>query len=132
MSTLQDRELLQAIVVLAAADGHLSRSEWGVIEGLAQRAGVGTVSLQAMVARALEDPQVRADLFQTVQKDREHCLKLLVATARIDGAISAPERGLLVDLAGMLGVTGERFECIYKEGIGAADALRTRRGAGGA
>ena len=127
MSNLQEKELLQAALVLAAADGHISRSERGVIESLAQRAGVGPISLQAMVDQTLRNSAARDKLFQMVQSNAERSLKLLVGTARIDGKITTEERELLVQYASRLGIEGDRFQQVYQAGIEAADDLRARR-----
>ena len=127
MSKLQEKELLQAALVLAAADGKITRAERGVIESLAQRAGVGSISLQAMIDQAVRNPSAREELLRTVQENAERSLKLLVGTARIDGKITTEERELLVQYAASLGLEGDRFEQVYQAGIEAADDLRTRR-----
>ncbi len=53
---MQNREVLElfrAALALAAADNRLSRSELGVVEGLAAKVGVGQASFEAMKAAAL-------------------------------------------------------------------------------
>ena len=130
MSTMHDMELLQAALTLAAADGKITRSERGVIDSLAKRAGVGQASLEAMIAKALNNPHAQDELLQMVRQDVERPLRLLVATARIDGHISPEERELIVALATRLGITGADFQRVYEEGIAAADKVR-ERGTGG-
>jgi tellurite resistance protein len=120
--------LIRAVIAVAVADGRVRSSEKGVIEALANRVGVGRVSLSAMIDRAKRDPSFRDEVFRLATADPARALKILVSTARIDGEISTEERELLVALAQGLGVTGPRFEQVYQEGIQAADEVRRRRG----
>ena len=127
MSTTEDLELLKAAIAVAMADGELRRSEKGVIEGLALRAGVGRVSFEAMVEAAARGDSI-ADNILISSKDRAHsALELLVAQARIDGQISDKEREVLVRIATSLGITGDEFQHLYEAGIRRADRLRRER-----
>jgi tellurite resistance protein len=128
MSHMEDVELLKAAMSLAIADGQVTRGEWGIIERLAARAGVGRVSLDAMLARAESDPTAKDELFTSVRAKGPRALKLLVATARLDGEISPEERELLVEIAGRLDITGAQFDEVYSAGIAAADAKREQKG----
>ena len=126
-SNLDQVELLQAVIALAAADGTISASERGVLTSLAVRAGVGKASLDAMVERALNDASVRDDLFRRTRSEAERALELLVAMARLDGEITEEERELLVHVTGALNIPTERFADIYRRGVERADALRQSR-----
>ena len=53
-------------------------------------------------------------------------MKLLVATARIDGEISEQERTLLVDISTKLGIDATEFGGLYREALAAADEIRRR------
>ena len=127
MGTMEDVDLLRAALATALADGELRRSEIGVLEGLARRAGVGRVSFEAMVEAAEHNDSI-ADNILIRSKERAHqAFELLVAQARIDGEISKEERGVLVRIAGSLGITGDDFQTIYKAGIKRADKIRKSR-----
>ena len=58
MATMGDLELLKAALAVAVADGEIRRSQKGVVEGLAQRVGVGRASLQAMTEAAEHDDSI--------------------------------------------------------------------------
>ncbi|MCH7872199.1 MAG: TerB family tellurite resistance protein [Planctomycetes bacterium] len=129
MTNMERVELLRAAIAVALADGELSRSEKGVIEGLAQRVGVGTVSLKAMLDTAQADDSIADNILIGSKKQARVALELLVAQARIDGEISDEERSVLVRIAMSLGFTTDEFQGVYEAGIARADALRqTRRG----
>ena len=83
--------LLKAAMAVAVADGRITRSEMGVLRGLAARLGVGGASLDAMLELAREDDS-QADNILIRSKERARAaLELLVAEARIDGEISLEE-----------------------------------------
>ncbi len=127
MSTMEDLELLKAALVVACADGKLTRAELGVVKGLAERVGVGQASFDAMLEAAGRDDRA-ADNLLIGSKDRaRRALELLVAQARSDGEISTEEREVLVRIAMSLSITGDEFQEVYKAGIGRADTLRRRR-----
>lgn len=123
----EEMELLNAALALAMIDGRLSRSEMGVIQGLANRIGVGQISLEAMVTRARSDPNMHQDLKVKSEKRARKILSLLVAQARIDGVISDAERELLVKLAVQLGIDTDQFGNLYAEGVAHADEILERR-----
>ena len=114
-------------LAVAMADGELSRSEKGVVQGLAQRVGVGRASFEAMLAAAEEDDSVADNILVHSKEKACTAFELLVAQARIDGEISTEERGLLVRIATSLGMTGGEFEQLYQSGINRADDLRKSR-----
>ena len=127
MGTMEDLELLKAALVVAVADGEIRRSEMGVVQGLAERIGVGRASLEAMIEAAEQDDSI-ADNILIRSKERAHtAFELLVAQARIDSEISNEERSVLVRVASSLGITGNEFEAIYGAGIKRADNIRKSR-----
>ena len=129
MASTQDSfELLKAALAMAAVDGKISGSERALIKALAQRAGVGSVSLDAMIEQAKESPAKHDELFGRVIKDSERAMQLLVAAAHIDGHISAKERNLLVDISFVLGISAERFNGIFEAGLAASKKVQRSRG----
>ena len=121
---MENAELLRAAIAMAVADGKISRSEMGVVEGLAQRAGVGAVTIEAMFEAAANDATF-ADNLVLLPKDRAvKAVELLVGLARIDGEISSEERELVVRIATSVDVVDNEFRNAYEAGIKRADDLR--------
>ncbi len=124
---MENAELLRAAIAMAVADGKVSRSEMGVVEGLAQRAGVGAVTIEAMFEAAAND-ETFADNLVLQPKDRAvKAVELLVGLARIDGEISSEERELIVRIATSVDVVDDEFRDAYEAGIKRADDLRKKR-----
>jgi len=124
---MENAELLRAAIAMAVADGKVSRSEMGVVEGLAQRAGVGAVTIEAMFDAAAKD-ETFADKLLLQPKDRAvKAVELLVGLARIDGEISSEERALIVRIATSVDVVDDEFRRAYEAGIKRADDLRKAR-----
>ena len=126
MTDRADLEMLQAVLAIAGADGNYTRSEKGVYEQLARRIGADSLAVWNMMNNVRTDPVLRESLFKRQVRDPQAAMKLLVATARIDGEISDQERDLLVDISTRLGIGAEEFGRIYQEGLAAADAIRKR------
>ncbi len=124
---MENAELLRAAIAMAVADGKVSRSEMGVVEGLARRAGVGAATIEAMFDAAARD-ETFADNLLLQPKDRAvKAVELLVGLARIDGEISSEERELIVRIADSLDVVDDEFRTAYEAGIKRADHLRKAR-----
>jgi len=124
---MENAELLRAAIAMAVADGKISRSEMGVVEGLAQRAGVSAVTIEAMFEAAAND-ETFADNLVLQPKDRAvKAVELLVGLARIDGEISSEERELIVRIAASVDVVDNEFRQAYEAGIKRADGLRKAR-----
>ncbi len=127
MTAMEDLDLLKAALAVAMADGELSRSEKGVVQGLAQRVGVGRASFEAMLAAAQGDDAIADNILINLKDKARTAFELLVAQARIDGEISPEERSLLVRIATSLGITGKELDDVYVAGINRADDLRKSR-----
>jgi tellurite resistance protein len=128
MPNKADLEVLKAVMAVAAADGNITRAERGVFKTLAGRLGIPQADLDRMIDDIQLDPTTVQKLFATRIADAEEAMKLLVATARIDGQIDDNERKLLVEISSRLGIAVNRFSQVYQAGIAAADAMRKRRG----
>ncbi len=124
---MEDLELLKATMAVAVADGQLLPAEMGVVQGLAERIVVGTVSFEAMLDTARQDKSFADNILIQSKAKARSALELLVGLARIDGLISDEERAVIVRVATSLGITGDEFERIYLAGIARADKLRRSR-----
>jgi tellurite resistance protein len=127
MTETEKLELLKAALEVAVADGEIRRSERGVLEGLAVRAGVGRASFEAMLNAAQREDTRVENILLCCGRTARTALELLVAEARIDGEISDQERDVLIRLGNRLGITGDEFQTIYQAGIARADAIRKRQ-----
>ncbi len=127
MGTMEDLDLLKAALAVAVADGEIRRSEKGVVEGLAERIGVGRASLAAMIEAAEQDDSIADNILMRSRERARTAFELLVAQARIDGEISYEERSVLVRIASSLGIIKDEFEAIYRAGIRRADDIRKSR-----
>ena len=99
----------------------------GVVQGLAERIGVGRVSFEAMLDTARKDESFADNILIQSKAKARSALELLVGLARIDGLISDEERAVIVRIATSLGITGDEFEQLYLAGIEQADRLRRAR-----
>jgi len=128
---VENREILRAAIAVAVADGELRRSEKGVLQGLALKAGVGQASFQAMVEAAEQGDEHFADqLLISKGAPARRALALLVAQAKLDGEVTEDERSVLVRIATDLGVDPDEFEEIYRRGIERAVEIRRRKPSG--
>ncbi len=127
MKHREQRELFQALLAVAGADGTITRAERGLLETLAERVGVGRISLNAMIERATREQGFKNNRSLHKVHDPLKAMKLLVAAARIDGEISEEERQLLVHIAGIWDIADEDFVEVFKAGLTTADRLRGER-----
>jgi len=128
MAGMDDSGLLRAAIAVALADGELRRSEAGFLKKLAERAGVGRVSFEAMLGAAENDPSFADDVLLQSRKSAGRAFELLVAEARIDGVISEKERQVLVRIARGMRIADQEVETLFQAGIRRADAIRRSRG----
>ncbi|MCP4592899.1 MAG: hypothetical protein GY842_19355 [bacterium] len=130
MSHREQRDLFEAVLAVAGADGRVTRSERGLLEALAERVGVGCVSLNAMIDRVLRDAEFKTRLSIKEVAEPLKAMELLVAAARIDGEISEEERELLVRISSVWNIPDDDFVAAFERGIAQADRLRAKRTSG--
>ena len=124
---MEQLELLKAAIAIAVADGKIKRSEMGVVEGLALKAGVGKATIDAMMEAASRD-ETFADEVMIMDRDKAKvAVRLLVAQAKIDGEISSEEREVIIRIADSLNISGDEFHAAYEAGIKRADEVRAKR-----
>ncbi len=127
MKHREQRELFQAVLAVAGADGTITRAERGLVEALAGRVGVGRFSLDAMIERATRDAEFKRSLGRQRVGDPVKAMELLVAAARIDGEISEEERQLLLHIAVLWDVPNDEFAEAFRRGLATADRKRAER-----
>jgi len=123
----KEMEILRGVLAVAVADGHATRGEKGVIEGLAKRAGVDPAWLRRMTERAEQGRSVESSMSHPVLEDPAQAMKLLVGVAAIDGEITEAERSALVDIGLKIGLPSDQFGEVFEEGMATADKLRKKR-----
>ena len=110
MSAMQDVEILRAACCVAGLDEQITDSERGMLKRLANHAGVGAVSLEAMIDRAVSDPDFYQEQFEMVRTDPDATMKALFCVAVADHELSTDERVILQHFATKLGMTPQRFD----------------------
>ena len=108
--SMHEVEILRAACCMASLDGTVSESEAVLLRRLADKVGVGEVSLNAMMARAGRDPNFYREQLRVLKTDAEQTMKVLMAVAAADGAITTEERIILHHFAEKLGMDEERFQ----------------------
>ena len=110
MRPFEQVEVLRAACCIAGADGEVSQQESAILQQLADQAGVGDASLQAMVDRATSDRNFCDEQFRILKTDARETTTILLQTAVSDGKIGETEAESLKLFAKRLGVTQEIFD----------------------
>jgi uncharacterized membrane protein YebE (DUF533 family) len=110
--SMEHIEILRAACCVAGLDLKVTGYERKLLEKLAERAGVGGASLDAMLHRATKDPDFYQEQFSIVQTDPDTSIKTLFLAAIVDGELSGDERMVLAEFAHRLGMAPQRFDQI--------------------
>jgi len=108
-------EILRAACCVAGLDGYVCDREHPLLNRLAELAGVGGASLQAMIDRAERDQNFYQEQFDALSADPELTIRTLLAVAAADRELSLNERVVLHHFATKLGLPDERFEQVLEE-----------------
>ena len=109
MSVMRDVEILRAACCVAGLDQQISSAERRLLERLAEHAGVGKTSLDAMIDRAVDDSDFYQEQFKTIRTDPDSTMKALFCIAVADHELSTEERVILHQFATRLGMDPKRF-----------------------
>jgi len=104
-----DVEILRAACCIAAADGEVAERERRAIEVLADRAGVGSASLQAMID-AGGDKRFIEDQLDFIRRDPEEVIATLWQVGAIDGKLGSNEKRVLRYFARKMGMSDDQYE----------------------
>ena len=110
MTPLQKVDLLRAACCVAGCDSETTTAERQLIDRLAKAVGVGTASVNAMIARAQSDPEFHRLQFQVMKSDSSQTMAILLEVALADGKLSAAEINVLRGLSENLGVSPAVFD----------------------
>ncbi|MEX2672609.1 MAG: TerB family tellurite resistance protein [Phycisphaeraceae bacterium] len=108
--SITEVELVRAACCIAGLDRDVSDAERPLLKKLANAAGVGKVSLEAMIERARTDQDFYREQFDILKPEPDRAIRSLVQVAMADGEISQSERIILRHFAEQLGVDQEAFE----------------------
>lgn len=100
---MSDVEILRAACCVAGIDGVITDAEKRLLDKLADKAGVGSASLQAMMNRAKSDPQFVREQFSILRAEPKTAMSAILGVAVADGMLSDAERAVVVKLAEKLG-----------------------------
>ncbi len=103
-------EVLRAACCIAGLDGRVCDAEHPLIKRLAEGAGVGAASLNAMITRAERDRNFYEEQFDLLKGEPEETMKTLFRVAVADGDVTQEERIVLRHFAKALGLNEKRFD----------------------
>ncbi len=109
---MTDLELLTAACCVAGLDGQVCEKELPILKQLAERAGVGKASLEAMMDRAVSDQSFYEQQLEIVTRTPDRTLKMLFLIAVSDEELGVPERVILHYFADKLEISQDRFNQI--------------------
>jgi len=109
-------EVLRAACCVAGIDQVISERELRILKRIAENAGVGAASLDAMIDRALEMPDFYKQQFKSIAADPDETMKSLLQVAMLDHVITGDERIMLAHFATALGMPPERFNKLLAAG----------------
>jgi tellurite resistance protein len=111
-----DVEILRAACCVAGVDREVKAAEMGVLARLAEKAGVGAASFNAMLDRARNDPEFYKDQFRLMRADPMEAVRVMVAVAGVDGEITQEERIIVSMLGEQIGLEKEKVDEVLKAG----------------
>lgn len=105
-----DVEVLRAACCIAGLDGQITPGEQTMVQKLADKAGVGAMSLKAMCDRAKSDKNFYKEQFRILHADPGITMTAVMGVAIADGALGNEELEVLKVFAERLGMNAEAFE----------------------
>ncbi len=114
MSVMKNVEILRAACCIAGLDKEINPREMQILEKLADRCGVGSASMGAMINRAREDREFYKEQFEMIRADPDLTMKALFIVAIADKVLAPDERVVLYQLSKTLGMTNERYNQLLK------------------
>ena len=110
MKSFEKLEILRAAVCIAGVDGKVDDQELRLIEKLAKEIGVGRASREAMIDRAVNDPDFHKQMFRVLKTETDQTMLTMFHAAMVDGKLDESEIKVLKHFATKLGVPDETFE----------------------
>ena len=117
MESMVKVEVLRAACCIAGCDGEVTSEEEAVLRELAQAVGVGKASLDAMIARAVGDPDFHKEQFRVLKAEPSEAIRVLLKVAVADRGLSKSECHVLKRLAMQLDVPEEEFDVWFQQEV---------------
>lgn len=110
MKSFEKLEILRAAVCIAGVDGEVDEQELKLIEKLSKEIGVGRASREAMIDRAIKDPDFHKQMFRVLKTETDQTMLTMFHAAMVDGKLDDSEIKVLKHFAEKLDVSDETFE----------------------
>ncbi len=111
---MADVAILRAACCVAGLDDEICGREHPLLLKLAEKAGVGSASLNAMIDMAKNDENYYKDQFRVYSSEPEKTIRMLLVVAASDGTIEQSERVIIGHFAEKLGMSSERYKELLK------------------
>lgn len=108
--SMTEVQLVRAACCVAGLDQEICDKERPLLDKIARGAGVGRVSLEAMINRARTDQDFYREQFDILKPEPDRAIRTLLKVAMADGVITQEERIILHHFAERLGVDEAKFE----------------------
>ncbi|MDX1683481.1 MAG: hypothetical protein R3336_10190 [Phycisphaeraceae bacterium] len=105
---MHEVEVLRAACCVAGLDKQVCEKERPLLEKIAERAGVGSASLTAMIERAERDQGFFEKQFEYLSADPDATIRLLLDIATSDGDLEDNQRVVIGFFADRLGMDPDR------------------------
>lgn len=110
--SIDDVQILRAACCIAGLDRKVCDKEHPFLQRLAQKAGVGAMSLDAMIHMAENNSEFYEEQLEYAVKDPEMTIRMLFAVAAADGRFTSEERIILHHFAMKVGMSDEEYEAL--------------------
>lgn len=115
MTPMAKVDILRAACCVAGIDGEVTDAERTVLNKLAEEVGVGSASLEAMIARGVSDPNFHQEQFRVLKVDPQTSMAALLEVAMADGAFREEEQRVLKALSLKIGVSDEVYDQLISQ-----------------
>lgn len=113
--SMSKTEVLRAACCVAGLDGKVDERERVMLERLANYAGAGKASLEAMIQKAESDPDFYEELFDALTEDAEWTIRVLLCLAAADEDVSLEQRVVMGIFAKRLGMDEARYDKLVED-----------------
>ncbi len=110
LNPMEQVEVLRASCCVAGADGDCSPEELAILKDLAANVGVGQASFEAIIARAIDDPDFYKQQFRILKSQPREAMTTLLMVAMADRRVDVKEAKVLQTLAANLELSQAEFD----------------------